>query len=121
MTIYSPVASEMTDRVDVLRSGQAVEDSNIRALDEQPVALDVPCKIVEVSGYRSTMMLGTQQQNAYTAQFYAEPIIRQNDVLLVRATGARYVVNVARCIPSPHACETQVVEMTQDRTQPVPR
>jgi hypothetical protein len=110
--------SDMKDRVDVLRAPQAVKGGAILPLDESVAAFDIPCLILEASGSRANTMLGVVQQNAYLAYFDPEPSIKANDVLRERKSGARYTVRLVRQYPSPHNCDMQVVELSQDLASP---
>jgi hypothetical protein len=109
----------MTDRVDVLRAPQAVQDGAILSLDDSVAAFDVHCKIYEVSANRAQALLGTYQQSAFLAHFYPKPEIKQNDTLRVRTSGARYVVKVVHRYPAPHDCHVQVCELTADMSTQV--
>lgn len=106
----------MTDRVDILRTPQAVQDGEVNSVGEGVVEFDVPCKLSTVSASRATTLLGTFQQNAFEAFFDGEVSVEANDVVRVRTSGNRYIVKVARPFPSPEDRQMVVCELAQDES-----
>ena len=117
---YSPPLAELTDRVDVLRASQFVQEGRVVPLDECVVAFDVPCKITELSALSVATMLGAIEQNAFNCDMLDEPRVEMNDVLRVvdsrlpSGKRTKYAVRVVRRLPSPHDCQRQNCDLAND-------